>query len=476
MKNHTHHTIKLENLYTENDHIIQMVKHMNEAYYEQTGKRRTHHTITYGCQMNEHDSEKINALMRAMGYERVEEPDNADFVLFNTCAVRENAELRVFGNLGHMKHLKSKRPGMILAVSGCMMQQAQVVALIKKKYSHVDLIFGTHNLHYLPRYLHEILEKKTRHYEVWDIDGEIIEGLPYERKFGLKAYVNIMFGCNNFCSYCIVPYTRGRERSRQKEHILEEVSLLARDGVKEITLLGQNVNSYGKTFDREYRFKDLLHEVSKVEGIERVRFMTSNPKDLSEGLMDEIQRNHKVVESVHLPIQAGSDALLKRMNRGYTVEKYLGIVAQLRQRIPGIGLSTDIIVGFPGETEQDIDDLIDIIRSVRFDSAFTYIYSPRTGTPAADYPDQIPEKLKHQRFERMLKVLNEEVVRLNKSREGRVYEVLIEGYKDEDRGILTGRTRENYIMTLAGDKALIGKTVKVAVTRARKFSLEGQII
>ncbi len=476
MEKNRHHIIQLKEAFTENDEVIQAVKAMNDAHFEATGSRRTHMTVTYGCQMNEHDSEKINALMRFMGYKRVEEAVKADFILFNTCAVRENAELRVYGNLGHMKHLKKSRPDMILAVSGCMMQQPQVVETLTKKYPHVDLVFGTHNLHMLPRYLHEILRTRSRHYEVWDIEGLVIEGLPYERKLDLKAYVNIMYGCNNFCTYCIVPYTRGRERSRLREHIIEEVTRLARDGVKEITLLGQNVNSYGKNFASDYRFKDLLHDVSQVPGIERLRFMTSNPRDLGDELIDEIQRNPKVVESLHLPIQAGSNDLLKRMNRGYTVEKYLGIVDKLRQRIPGIGLTTDIIVGFPGETEADVDALIDLIKRVQFDSAFTYLYSPRTGTPAADYPDQIPEKLKHQRFERMLAVLNEEVIRKNSRRTGRTYEVLVEGFKDEDQGLLTGRTRENHIMTFKGDKTLIGGTVTLEATRARKFSLEGRMI
>jgi tRNA-2-methylthio-N6-dimethylallyladenosine synthase len=460
----------------ENQYYAQEVRKHNDAIFNETRKRHKYHIVTYGCQMNEHDSEKMSAMLSNMGYEETDENIDADIIIFNTCAVRENAELRVFGNLGWVKTLKKKNPNLIVAVSGCMIQQAHIVEKIKKSYRFVDLVFGTHNVHNLPKLLKEVLEVKHQVIEVWNIAGNVIEGLPYERKIGMKAFVNIMFGCNNFCSYCIVPYTRGRERSRKKEHILEEIMLLAKDGVKEITLLGQNVNSYGMTFEEPYDFSDLLEDVSKVEGIERLRFMTSHPKDISDKLIQVIYKNPKVCEYVHLPIQSGSNKILKAMNRHYTREDYLESISKLKTLIPDIGLSTDIIIGFPGETEDDVQQTIDILEQVDYDSAFTFIYSKRSGTPAAEMEDPTEERTKHERFEKMLSKFNAQIIEKNSHRNGNIYQVLVEGYTKKGDGKLVGRSRENLLVTFSGDSTLIGKLVDVRITRPKSFSLEGEII
>lgn len=460
----------------ENQYFAQEIRKINEEFLGDSGRRRKFHIMTYGCQMNEHDSEKMSAMLNNMGYEFSPEMEMADLIIFNTCAVRENAELKVYGNLGWVKSLKRKNPDLVTAVSGCMMQQEHIVEEIRRQYPFVDLVFGTHNVHDLPRLLKKSFEDRRQVIEVWESEGKIIEGIPYERKVGMKAYVNIMFGCNNFCTYCIVPYTRGRERSREPEHVIEEVRLLASDGVKEITLLGQNVNSYGKTLDRPYDFADLLEAVSHVEGIERLRFMTSHPKDISDKLIEVIASNRKVCDYVHLPIQSGSNRILKMMNRVYTRENYLETIRKLKAKIPGVGLSTDIIIGFPGETEEDVALTIDLIREVGFDSAFTFIYSRREGTPAAKLADPVSEKEKHRRFEKMLKALNETVIEKNRQREGGVFEVLIEGVSKNDPEMLHGRTQENLVVTLKGDPSLIGSLVDVRIIRPKKFSLIGEII
>ncbi len=463
-------------LVLENQYLIQEIRRLNDDYFYSVKQRKTFHVITYGCQMNEHDSEKMIAMLINMGYEETLNYEESDMLIFNTCAVRENAELRVYGNLGHVKNIKKKNPDMIVAVSGCMMQQPHIVEEIKKKFKFVDIVFGTHNVHNLPKLMKTVFEDRRQVIEVWDSEGKIIEGLPFERKIGIKAFVNIMFGCNNFCTYCIVPYTRGRERSREKANIIEEIKLLAADGVKEVTLLGQNVNSYGKTLDHSYDFSDLLNDVSQIEGLERIRFMTSHPKDISDKLIDVIHKNPKVCEYVHFPIQSGSNQLLEKMNRKYTIEDYHLIVEKLRMKMPRVGLSTDIIIGFPGETDSDVDQTIELLKKVNFDSAFTFIYSKREGTPAAKFDNHITEKLKHERFERMLKVLNEKVIEKNQSRMGEVFELLVEGYTRRDDQLLYGRSRENILVSFKGDESLIGKIVNVKVTRPKNFSVEGELI
>ena len=345
-----------------------------------TRQKKFYKIVTYGCQMNENDSEKIAGMLTQMGYEEVGNEEIADVVIFNTCSVRENADIKVFGNLGHFKPLKKKNPNMILAVCGCMMQQKEIVDRIMDKYPQVDLVFGTHNIHKFPELLANAQQSPRIVIDVWEEGGDIIESVPIERKFIHKAFVTIMHGCNNFCSYCIVPYTRGRERSREPEKILNEITKLAEEGCKEITLLGQNVNSYGKTLDKPISFANLLRKINEINGIERIRFMTSHPKDLSDELIETMKDCDKVCEHIHLPFQAGSNRILKIMNRRYTKETYLELVHKLKDAIPGISITTDIIVGFPGETEEDFEDTLDIVSKVKFDSAFTFLYSIREGT------------------------------------------------------------------------------------------------
>lgn len=427
-----------------------------------------YHILTYGCQMNEHDSEKMSGMLEDMGYLETPDTQTADLIIINTCAVRENAEMKVLGNIGHLKPIKEENPNLIIAICGCMMQEPEMVEKIKKSYPYVDLVFGTHNYHSLPRFLYRALTQKARVFEVEEDNALIIEGLPVKRKKGVKAFVTIMQGCNNFCSYCIVPYTRGRERSREIQSIVDEVRGLVSDGVKEVTLLGQNVNSFKPSF------VSLLEAVNDIDDLERIRFMTSHPKDFSEELIDAMARLDKVCESIHLPLQSGSNAILKVMNRKYTREDYLEKVEILKKRLPGVSISTDIIIGFPGETQSDVDDTIDMIKRVGYDSAFTFIYSKRTGTPAAEKVDPTPKEVIQERFEGMLQALNEMVIEKNKDREDQIYEVLVDDLKEE--GKLQGRTREGFLVSFDGPKALLGTLQEVRITRAKKFSLEGQIL
>lgn len=386
----------------EQDRFIEAIAEQNSRYYAIHQVKPKYIIQTFGCQMNEHDSEKLCAMLDSMGYEQGMMVDECDLIIYNTCAVRENAELKVFGNLGHLKLAKRKNPDLKIAVCGCMMQQPHVVKEIKSKYKHVDLVFGTHNLYKFPELLTKSIESENILVDVWDVDGEVVEGLKSNRKFELKAFVNIMYGCNNFCTYCIVPYTRGRERSRTPEDILNEIKELVANGTKEVTLLGQNVDSYGKTLDNPMTFAELLREVNNVEGIERIRFMTSHPKDISDEVIYAIRDCDKVCEFLHLPVQCGSSSLLKVMNRHYTKEQYLEIIEKAKKEVPDIAFSTDLMIGFPGETEEDLLDTIDVVEKVRYDSAFTFIYSKRKGTPAAEMENQIPEDVKHERFNRVL--------------------------------------------------------------------------
>jgi len=441
-----------------------------------SGKNKKYIITTYGCQMNEHDSETLSGILENMGYIATSNKEEANLIIYNTCCVRENAELKVYGNLGALKNLKKNKDDLIIAVCGCMMQQPQVVKEIKKKYRHVDLVFGTHNLYRFPELLLKSTESESMFIEIWDQERDIVEGLPINRKYGLKAFVNIMYGCNNFCTYCIVPYTRGRERSRELDDIVREATDLAKNGTKEITLLGQNVNSYGKTLEKSTDFADLLRELNKIDGIERIRFMTSHPKDLSDRLIDAMAECDKVCEHFHLPLQSGSDRLLKIMNRNYTKEKYLSLVKKLRDKMPNIGLSTDIIVGFPGETEEDFQYTLDIVQDARYDSAYTYLYSIREGTPAAEMDEQIDEKTKQERFNRLLDKVNEVSAEINRSYLNKVVEVLVEGPSKNDATRLMGRTTQNKSVNFDGDETLIGKLVKVKIIEARTFSLNGEVI
>ena len=424
--------------------------------------------LTFGCQMNVRDSETIKGILESLGYIETDNPDEADLLLFNTCSVRENPERKVYGRIQQYK----EDSGKIIGICGCMVQQGAEFEYIKNELPQVRLVFGTHNIHELPELL-EKAEEGQRVLNVWEDKQEIVEGLPAKRDQGVKAFVNISYGCNNFCTYCIVPYTRGREKSRTPENIISEVRELAQNGYKEVTLLGQNVNSYGK--DLGLDFAALLEKVHEVEGIERIRFTTSHPKDLSDRLIAAFKNLPKLCEHLHLPVQAGSDRILKKMNRRYTREQYLELVAKLRDAVPGIALTTDIIVGFPGETEEDFLQTLDIVEKVRYDSAFTIIYSPRKGTPAAEMPDQVDEEVKKERIYRLIDLQNRISGEINQEIVGSTVEVLVEGTSKTDPSRLTGKTRSNKTINFPGDVGLIGRTVQVEVTAGKLSSLEGKL-
>lgn len=427
---------------------------------------------TYGCQQNVNDSQKYEGMLMQMGYTLTKEREKADFILFNTCAVRDNAEKKVYGNIGALKHLKAKKPSLVIAVSGCMSQQENVAKKLKSKYRHVDMIFGTHSMADFPKMLLEVLENQTRIVDTSEEDY-ICENVPTNYDGGCKAFVSIMYGCNNFCTYCIVPYVRGRERSREMARVLEECEILAKKGVKEITLLGQNVNSYGKDLGMKEGFATLLGEVDKIEGVERIRFMSSHPKDISDEVLNVMANSKHICHQLHLPLQAGSDKLLREMNRVYTREKYLSIVEKARRLMPDLAITTDIIVGFPTETEEDFEETLDMLKRVRYDSIFSFIYSKREGTPAAKMEFVATEEEIKERFERLLEVQNDISYSLNKKCEGEVQEVLVEGVSRED-GVLTSRNYANKIVNFKGDESLVGQTVKVKITKAQTWVLMGE--
>lgn len=427
---------------------------------------------TFGCQMNSRDSEKLLGILEEIGFEETDS-EEADFVLYNTCTVRENANQRVYGHLGYLNNMKRKNPDKLIALCGCMMQEEEVVAKIKKSYGFVDLIFGTHNIFKLAELLFLRLEQKKMVVEIWEGTDRIVEDLPTERKFSFKSGVNIMFGCNNFCSYCIVPYVRGRERSRNPEDILNEIRTLAADGVVEIMLLGQNVNSYGQNLDTPMTFAELLRKVTEIEGIKRVRFMTSHPKDLSDQLIEVMKGSEKICSHLHLPLQSGSSRILKIMNRKYTKEQYLELAGKIRAALPNISLTTDIIVGFPGETEEDFEETLDVVRKVGFDSAFTFIYSKRTGTPAAAMEDQVSEETVKTRFDRLLKEVQTISAKICGRDVGTVQKVLAEGVDDHEAGHLTGRLSGNTIVHFKGPESLVGQIVDVRLDQSKGFYYMG---
>lgn len=429
---------------------------------------------TWGCQMNEEDSEKLSGVLKNLGYSRTEERNQSDIIIFNTCCVRENAELKVYGNLGALKKLKEKNPNLIIAVCGCMMQQEGMAEAIVKKYPFVDILFGTHNAHKFPEYLNRVKQEGKSIVEIWNKEEGIVEGLPIDRMSSVKAFVTIMYGCNNFCTYCIVPYVRGRERSRKPEDIENEIIELVKKGYKEITLLGQNVNSYGKDLAPAMGFSDLLRRINKIEGLERIRFMTSHPKDLTEDVIIAVKQCDKLCEQIHLPVQSGSTRILKKMNRHYDREQYLDLVRKMKEQIPNVALTTDIIVGFPGEEEEDFVDTLTLVEEVGYDSAFTFIYSKRKGTPADEMEDQIDDNVKHDRFNRLIEVVNRISAEKNKEYDGKVVEVLVEGESKNDEEKLTGRTRTGKLVNFTGNKDNIGKLVMVKITKAQGFSLIGE--
>ncbi len=425
--------------------------------------------------MNEHDSETLAGMLTALGYTESANKRDADVAIINTCSVRDNADKRFFGTLGQLKHIKEERPDFVVAVCGCMMQQQHVIDHIKDKYPWVDIVFGTHNIHEMPKLLDAVITEKKKIVDVWEEGGEIVEGLPAKRAFRHKAYVNIMYGCNNFCTYCIVPYTRGRERSRRPEDIVRETKTLVADGVREIMLLGQNVNSYkGEGADGAVDFAGLIYRLNGIEGLERIRFMTPHPKDLSDRLIAAYRDCEKLCKYIHLPVQSGSSAVLKRMNRRYTKDDYLRLTEKIRSAVPGIAMSTDIIVGFPGETEEDFLETLDVAERVRFDSAFTFLYSIRRGTPAAGYEDQIPEDVKHERFNRLVDVINRISAEKNAEYIGRVEKVLVDGASKTDPFMMAGRTDSSKLVNFRGDRSLAGRTVDIRITESKTFSLAGE--
>ena len=436
------------------------------------GRKLTFYDQTFGCQMNFKDSEKLNGILEDIGYVKAD-TEKADFVYYNTCTVRENANVRVYGRLGALKNYKKKNPEMVIAMCGCMMQEPEEQEKVKTTFKFVDVVFGTHNIFKLAELLYECLSGRKRVFDVWEKTDQIIEDLPSDRKFGFKAGVNIMFGCNNFCSYCIVPYVRGRERSRKPEDIVAEVKKLASEGVVEVMLLGQNVNSYGKNLENPISFAKLLTMVEEVEGIERIRFMTSHPKDLSDELIEVMAHSKKICKHLHLPVQSGSSRILKLMNRKYTKEHYLELVDKIRTAVPDIAITTDIIVGFPGETEEDFQETLDVVRKAKYDSAFTFIYSKRSGTPAAAKEDQVPEEVVKDRFDRLLAQV-QEIARERSSRfEGTVQEVLVESVNDQDASLVTGRMGNNLLVHFPGDASMIGTFKQIHLDVCKGFYYMG---
>ena len=431
---------------------------------------------TWGCQMNEEDSEKLSGMLKRVGYTKTENKEDAGIILFNTCCVRENAENKVFGNLGSLKHLKKENPDLIIGICGCMMQQEGMADKILKKFPYVNIVFGTHNAYKFPEYLNRVKTEGVQIKEIFNKETDIVEGLPIDRESNVKAFVTIMYGCNNFCTYCIVPYVRGRERSRKPEDILNEVRELVAQGYKEITLLGQNVNSYGKGLEEEVDFAKLLRMINEIEGLERVRFMTSHPKDLTHDVIMAIKECDKLCEQIHLPVQSGSNSILKKMNRHYTKEYYLDLIKKIKEEIPGVTLTTDIIVGFPGETEEDFQETLELVKEVGYSSAFTFIYSRRNNTPADMMLNQVSEEDKHHRFNRLIAAVNERVIAQNKAEEGNILEVLVEGNSKNDSEKLTGRTRTGRLVNFTGENVNVGELVNVKITRAQNFSLIGEVI
>lgn len=449
-------------------------KHV-EALTEELGHVPTCCVTTFGCQMNARDSEKLVGILENVGYEIIDS-ENADFVIFNTCTVRDNANQRVYGRLGELNGYKKRNPHMKIALCGCMMQEPAVIEKIKKSYGFVDLIFGTHNIFKFAELLCASFETEGMLIDIWKDTDKIVEDLPVERKYSFKSGINIMFGCNNFCSYCIVPYVRGRERSREPKDIIREIEALVADGVVEIMLLGQNVNSYGKNLEEPVTFAQLLRDVEKIESLQRIRFMTSHPKDLSDELIQVMKESKKICRHLHLPLQSGSTEILKRMNRRYTKEQYVDLAMKIRREIPDIAITTDIIVGFPGETPEDLEETIDVVRTVKFDNAFTFIYSKRTGTPAAAMENQVPEARVKEGFDKLLKVVQETAREQVSKYWGRVMDVLMEEVNDSDNKMVTGRLSNNTVVHVPGDASMIGKIMPVSLDECHGFYYIGHVV
>lgn len=453
---------------------MEEMKEWVKVQEERLGRPLTCHITTFGCQMNEKDSEKLLGVLETIGY-RQTDTEYADLVLFNTCTVRENANTKLYGHLGHVKKAKEQNPEMIIGLCGCMMQEEQVVEKIRKSYPFVDLIFGTHNIFKLAELLKARADSGGMIVDIWKDTDQIVEDLPSDRKFSFKCGVNIMFGCNNFCSYCIVPYVRGRERSRKPEDIIKEIEGLVKEGVREVMLLGQNVNSYGKNLAEPVSFAQLLQRIEQIEGLARIRFMTPHPKDLSDELIEVMASSKKICRHMHLPVQSGSSRILKKMNRHYTKEQYLELVEKIRKNVPDVSLTTDIIVGFPGETEEDFEETMDIVRKVRYDSVFTFIYSKRTGTPAAVMEDQVPEDVVKNRFDRLLKEVHTIAAEVCAVHEGTIQTALIESVSEHDPSMVTGRLSNNLLVHIKGDKGMIGRLADVRLTECKGFYYLGEL-
>lgn len=445
------------------------------ALAEELGHAPTCCVTTFGCQMNARDSEKLVGILEKIGYEIVD-TEKADFVIFNTCTVRDNANQRVYGRLGELNGYKRRNPRMKIALCGCMMQEPSVIEKLKKSYSFVDLIFGTHNIFKFAELLCATFETKGMLIDIWQDTDKIVENLPVERKYSFKSGINIMFGCNNFCSYCIVPYVRGRERSREPKDIIREIESLVADGVVEIMLLGQNVNSYGKNLDNPMTFAELLREVEKIEGLKRIRFMTSHPKDLSDDLIQVMKESKKICRHLHLPLQSGSTEILKKMNRRYTKEQYVELAQRIRREIPDIAITTDIIVGFPGETPEDLEETIDVVRTVKYDNAFTFIYSRRTGTPAAAMENQVPEEQVKAGFDKLLKIVQDTAREQVAKYQGQVMEALIEEVNENDSSMVTGRLSNNTIVHVPGDASMVGRLMNVSLDECHGFYYIGHAV
>lgn len=449
---------------------------MIEDQFRQMGQGKTFFIQTFGCQMNEHDTEVMAGIFIDLGYQPTENRSEADVILFNTCAIRENAEDRVFGELGHLKALKRERPDLLVGVCGCMSQEEAVVARILKQHQHVDMIFGTHNIHRLPHILKEAYLSKEMIVEVWSKEGDIIENLPKVRTGQIKAWVNIMYGCDKFCTYCIVPYTRGKERSRRPEDIIQEVRELAAAGYQEITLLGQNVNAYGKDLeDIDYTLGDLMDDLRLID-IPRIRFTTSHPRDFDDRLIEVLAKGGNLVDHIHLPVQSGSSEILKLMSRKYTREQFLTLVDKIKQAIPNVTLTTDIIVGFPNETDEQFEETMSLFKEVGFDTAYTYIYSPREGTPAAKMKDNVSMEVKKERLQRLNALVNETSARAMAQYAGKTVQVLVEGESKKDPDVLSGYTEKNKLVNFRAPKEVVGQIVEVKITEAKTWSLDGEYI
>ena len=457
--------------------FLYKIKELNNRFANLNGRPMMACTQTYGCQQNENDTERIRGMLKEAGFSFCDEEESADLVIYNTCAVRENAEQKVFGRLGILKHMKESKPEMIIGICGCMVQQEHITEKIKKIHDHVDLIFGTHALYKLPELLYNAMVKKNKKsiVDITDSEGAIAEEIPILRDYSQKAWVSVMYGCNNFCSYCIVPYVRGRERSRDSKDIIKEIKDLVANGCTEISLLGQNVNSYGKDLDEDINFAKLLRMVNDIDGVERIRFMTSHPKDLSDELIDAMAECDKVCKQLHLPVQAGSNKVLADMNRKYTKEDYLAKIKKVKDKIPNISLSTDIIVGFPTETNEDFLETIDVLKKAEYDNIFSFIYSRREGTPAAKLDFVLSEEEIHNNFNKLLEVQNEISKKKNDEYVGRIESVLVDGVSKNNENTLSGRLESSKIVNFAGDESLVGKYVKVKITEAHTWSLNGEL-